>query len=188
MTLPPVAARLTLVILVVLATACATVPARGTTPLLEATAGVNLQQLPQAEFPGLTASVVVNRASTSRVGVAIVGDGELSYLQFGVTAGPRVYGRTGPLFGEHRVVSAFGQLLVGGVAGATEGVMRSQGGVAVQPGIGFDYGAGAGGFHMQFDYRKIRDGFVEDSRVAGARTDLSGPRLIFGMVWRFLPR
>ena len=43
-------------------------------------------------------------------------------------AGPRVYGRSGPLFTEHRAVSYFAQLLVGAVTGSVQGVLRSEGG------------------------------------------------------------
>jgi hypothetical protein len=173
-----------------LSVGCASVPPRhGATPAVEMAVGFNLAQLPEAEFPGLAGSLVLNRSWTSQYGVALVAEGDSSYLMPSVAAGARIFGRSGPLFTENRALTYFGQVLVGAVAGQVQGVLQSQGGLMVQPGVGFDYGAGYGGFHMQVDYRVVPDGVIDDARQPGKHIDrLSGPRLVLGMMWRFRAR
>jgi hypothetical protein len=185
--------RQTLALLIALVTAsagCATMPTRaGGTPTVELAAGFNLEQLPQAEFPGATASIAVIVPRAPRWGAALVADVDGSYLISSTTAGARVYGRSGPLFSGRRTVSYFGQLLLGNATGSVEGVLRSEGGFVVEPGVGLDYGAGARAFHVQVGYRRVRNGVVYDSRVPGDPPDrLSGKRITVGMTWRLRPR
>ena len=180
----------TVALLTVLSAGCASaLPRHGATPAIEMAAGFNLVQLPQAEFPGLAGSLVCNRPWAPTRGLALVAEGEASYLMPSVAAGARLLGRTGPLFTESRSLTYFAQVLVGAVGGQVQGVLRSRGGLMVQPGVGFDYGAGYGGFHMQVDYRVVPNGVVDDARRPDAHIDrLTGPRLFLGMMWRFLPR
>jgi len=176
--------------LLIVSVGCAGVsPRQGSTPLIEVTAGFNLAQQRQAEFPGLAASVALNHALTARHGITLIAEGDASYLMPSVAGGVRLFGRTGPLFTERRALTWFGGVLLGVVRSAREGVLASHGGFAIQPGVGFDYGAGPGAFHLQLDYRRVAGGFVDDDRIAGQHVaDLSGPRLVLGMTWRFLPR
>ena len=175
-----------LIALVTASTGCATMPPRvGATPTVEVAAGFTMPQLPQAEFPGATASIAVIVPRAPKWGAALIADVEGSYLINSKTAGARVYGRSGPLFSGRRTVSYFGQLLLGKATGSVEGVLRSEGGFVVEPGVGLDYGAGARAFHFQVGYRRVRDGVVYDSRVPGDPTDrLSGKRITLGMTWR----
>lgn len=179
-----------LVVLVVPSAGCASVrPHKGATPTVEVGVGFNMSQLPQAEFPGFTGSVAVIRPSTSTRGMALVADVDASYLMSSTVAGLRAYGRSGPLFGERKTMTYFAHLLVGAVHGSMQGVLRSEGGFAVQPGVGLDYGAGSRAFRVQVDYRRVASGVVYDSRVPGRPVDrLSGPRVVLGMTWRLRPR
>ena len=180
----------TLIAVVMLWAGCASVPPRiGATPTVEMAAGLSMPQLPQAQFPGFTGSVAVVRPSTSTRGLALVADVDASYLMLTRVAGPRVYGRSGPLFSERRTVSYFAQLLLGAVTGSVEGVLRSEGGFVVEPSVGLDYGAGSRAFRLQVGYRNVANGVVYDSRVPGQPVDrLSGPRVIAGMTWRLRSR
>jgi hypothetical protein len=179
-----------LVALVTACAGCASMPARvGATPTVEVAAGFNLAQLPQAQFPGLTGSIAIIVPKAPTWGAALVADVESSYLIHSRTAGARVYHRSGPLFSERRTVSYFGQLLAGTATGSEEGVLRSEGGLIVEPSVGLDYGAGARAFHLRVGYRNVRNGTVYDSRVPGGPTDrLSGERITVGMTWRFRSR
>jgi hypothetical protein len=179
-----------LIVLVTVCAGCASMPPRvGTTPTVELAAGFNLAQLPQAEFPGLTGSIAFIVPKAPTWGAALVADVESSYLIHSRTAGARVYHRSGPLFSERRTVSYFGQLLAGTATGGVQGVLRSEGGLVVEPSVGLDYGAGVRTFHVQVGYRNVRNGAVYDSRILGGPTDgLSGERLTVGMTWRLRAR
>ena len=171
------------------AAGCASAPPRpGATPTAEVAVGFSAPQLPQAEFPGFTGSVALIFPKTSTWGAAVVADVEGSYLIESTTAGPRVFVRTGPLFNRHRTLTTFAQLLMGKATGSIEGVLRSEGGRVIEPGIGFDYGAGRTAFRLQVGYRHVAKGLVYDSRVPGGPTDrLSRMRVVLGMTWRVRP-
>ena len=182
----------TIVLLIAVGTVTGCASARshvGATPTFEVGAGVNLWQLPQAEFPGFTGSIALILPESPMWGAGRLADLESSYLIESKTAGVRVYGRSRPLFSERRTVSYFGQFLVGNAVGSVQGVLRSQGGFVAEPSVGLDYGAGARAFRVQFGYRSVRNGVVYDSRGPGDPIDrLSGIRGVFGMTWRFRPR
>jgi len=159
----------------------------GATPRVELTIGVSGPELPQAQFPGVTASLAVNRARKFNQGSALVAQIDLiSYLRRGLMAGPRVYRRSAPLFGQRRTLTYFGQILLGAVVGEESGVVRSNGGFGIQPGVGADWGRGARAIRVQFDYRIVPGGIVEDSRLLVPQiARLSGPRFVVGGTWRF---
>jgi len=169
---------------------CASIPPRpGATPRLEAAVAFVAPQLPQAEAPGLAGSIAFVLPRTSTWGLGIVGDAEAAYLMGTATAGVRIYRRTTPLYAEHRVLSYFGQILVGHATGSVSGVLHSEGGTVLEPDLGLDYGSGRYAFHLQAGYRQVANGVVYDSRVPGGPTDqLSGLRVVIGMTWRMLSR
>lgn len=159
----------------------------GATPRVELTIGLSGPELPQAQLPGVTASLALNRARNSAQGAALVTQIDLiSYLRRGVMAGPRLYGRSASLFGQRRALTYFGQVLLGAVVGEASGVIRSNGGFGIQPGVGADWGRGARAIRVQFDYRIVPGGIVEDSRLLAPQiASLSGPRVVLGGTWRF---
>lgn len=161
-------------------------PREGKTPALEMTLGVGGPELPHAQFPGVSASLALNRGWRSDLGAALAAEMDLiSYLQRGVMVGPRIYGRTAPLFGEHGSMTYFGQLLVGQVASEESGVIRSKGGSGIQPGVGVDWGGGHRALRVQLSYRIVPGGVVEDSRLDPPEiARLSGPRGLVGFTWR----
>lgn len=180
-------AALSLLAITAATQACATVrPAAGATPRVEVTGGLNMVQLPSAQFPGATFSGVLNFAKSPEWGVGLAGDVESSYLVETATAGVRVYRRSASLYGDRRVVSGFAQVLAGEATGSVQGVLTSKGGLAVIPSIGLDYGSGAQAFHVQAGYRHVKNSAVRDERVPdGPVDDLSGLRVVIGMTWRF---
>ena len=126
---------------------------------------------------------------TSTWGAGLVADVEGSYLLQTNTAGLRVYRRTGLLFNQHRTVTYFAQILAGQATGSASGVLRSEGGRVIEPGVGLDYGSGRRTFHLQVGYRRVVEGVVYDSRLPGEPVDrLSKTRVVVGMTLRFLPR
>jgi hypothetical protein len=176
------------ILFILLSAACASHRA-GATPLAELSLGLNPLQLPQAEFPGGTASLAVNPTKMPRVGMGLVLDADSSYLRTARMAGARLYGRTQPLYRTPRTVTAFVQVLAGSVTGGDSGVVHSHGGLAVQPGVGLDYGSGPCAVRIGIDYRHVAGGFVDDDRIAGRHVaTLSGPRLMIGLTFRMLPR
>lgn len=179
-----------LIALVVLSAGCASVPPRiGATPTVEIGVGFATPSLPSAQFPGFTGSIAGIIPKTPTWGAGMVADVEASYLIQSTMAGPRAYGRSGPLFSQHRTVSYFAQLLMGKATGSVQGVLRSEGGFAVEPSVGLDYGAGPRAFRLQVGYRNVASGVVYDSRVPGQPVDrLSGPRVVLGMTWRLRSR
>jgi hypothetical protein len=170
--------------------ACATVrPPAGSSPRIEVTGGLNMVQLPSAQFPGATFAGVLNFPRTPEWGIGIAGDVETSYLVETAMAGARVYRRTSPLYGGQRAVTGFAQLLVGEATGGVQGVMTSEGGLAVTPSVGLEYGSGVRAFHLQAGYRNVRNSAVHDSRIPdGPIDDLSGVRVVLGMTWRLRAR
>jgi len=171
------------------ATAAASDPPDGATPAFEISVGFNGPQYRTAEFPGLTLSAAINLTETPTRGLAAIGEIDASYLRLGRMAGARIYRRTGPLYATRRSLAYFGQFLLGGVTGGESGVVSSQGGFAVQPGVGIDYGRGARAFHLQFDYRAVPGGFIDDARMPDEHAaTLSGARVFLGLTWRFFPR
>lgn len=179
-----------LALLIAASQACATARRPvGATPRIEATGGVNMSQLPSAQFPGFMASVAVILPKTPTWGVGMVADVEGSYLVQTAMAGVRVYRRNQPLFGDRKVVTGFAQLLVGQANGGVQGILRSEGGLAITPSVGLDYGAGPRAFHLQVGYRNVSNGAVYDPRVSEeAVGELSRLRLVAGMTWRFRAR
>lgn len=164
-------------------------PPAATTPRIEITGGVNMVQLPSAQFPGFMASAAVILPKTPTWGVGIAGDVESSYLVQTAMAGVRVYGRNRPLFGDGRTVTGFAQLLVGQATGGVQGVLSSEGGLAITPSVGVDYGAGPRAFHLQAGYRHVGNGVVHDARTPEAAPGkLSRTRVVVGMTWRFRAR
>lgn len=179
-----------IVVVVPWSTGCASVSSRaGATPVMEVNVGFTAPQLPQAEFPGFAGAITYMLPRTSTWGLGLVADADASYLVTSTTAGVRVYARTSPLYGGHRALSYFGQLLLGKATGSVSGVLRSEAGAVIEPNAGLDYGSGRQSFHLQVGYRRVANGKVYDSRVPGAPIDqLSGPRVVVGMTWRILPR
>jgi hypothetical protein len=118
----------------------------------------------------------------------VVADVDASYLIRSEAAGLRVYGRSAPLFSGRKAASYFAQVLIGQAMGSVEGVFHSEGGRVVEPGAGFDYGAGFCALHLQAGYRHVANGVVYDSRRPEAPSDhLSGLRVVFGMTLRIGP-
>jgi hypothetical protein len=181
----PVKKAVTLVLTCLLSAPSVTFAQR-TSPIAELTGGVNFLQLPAAEFPGLVGSLAVIHALKSNRGIALVGEVDASYLRTGWMTGPRIYLRTGPLFEERTTLTYFGQVLAGAVVGGVSGVIRSTGGIGIQPGAGVTYGAGTHALHLELDYRVVPAGFVDDDRVPGQHVArLTGPRFLLGLTWRF---
>jgi hypothetical protein len=78
---------------------------------------------------------------------------------------------------------------VGEATGGVSGVLTSQGGLALTPSVGLDFGDGPYAFHLQAGYRSVRGSTVHDARVPdGPVDDLSGARVVLGMTWRFRAR
>ena len=173
----------------VMSQACGTRGAPATTPRIEATAALNMNALPSAQFPGFMASVAYVIPRSPTWGVSLVGDVEGSYLVQTTMAGARVYRRNRPLFGDKRTVTGFAQILAGHAQGGVEGIYRSEGGFAFMPSIGLDYGFGGSAFHVQIGYRNVPDGVVYDSPHSHEPSDkLSDLRVLLGMTWRFRSR
>jgi hypothetical protein len=150
--------------------------------------GFSGPQQSSAEFPGLTASIAVILPKTSKWGAGLVAETDSSYLSLSKAVGPRIYGRSGPLYSGHATVTYFAQLLIGRATGRVEGVFRSEGGRVVEPGVGLDYGAGAWAARLQVGSRKVSNGVIYDSRVPGAPTSrLSGLRVVVGVTGRIGP-
>lgn len=176
--------------------AAATAPGRsrkwqhapGTTPAAEIALGVNFPQFDAAQFPGLLASGAVTVTRRPRLGAAIVGEADASLFRSAVMGGARVYFRSRPLYERSPTFTWYGQLLVGRLRAERSGVQYSNGGSAVQPGVGVDFGAGAHAIRLEFDDRRVPNGVVHDERVTtGPIATLSGHRVALAWVYRFTP-
>lgn len=161
-------------------------PHEGATPQVEMTIGFSgISEY--AQFPLMTASLAINRARNFNQGAALVTELDvIAAFTRGLMAGPRVYGRSAPLFGEVRTLTYFGQVLVGAVLAEESGVIRSNGGFGIQPGVGADWGRGAGAFRVQLSYRIVPGGVIEDSRLAAPQiATLSELRFLVGYTKRY---
>lgn len=166
-------------------------PRMGANPAVEMTisTSVNEPEFPGGQFPEMTVSFAVNRAWRPNLGAALVADIDvISDFRRAMMAGPRIYRRSGPLFAGQRTVTYFGQVLAGTVQSEESGVVRSNGGFGIQPGAGIEVGGGNLALHVQIAHRIVPGGFVEDDRLPGQKTVLSGPRYVGGLTWRLLSR
>jgi hypothetical protein len=160
----------------------------GMTPAVELTAGATSIALPGSEFPGIAVALAANVALSPTRGFALVGDADLAYLRTGVFAGPRFWLRTQPLFSGRTTYTWFAQFLAGSVRGGESGVIRSQGGRAIQPGFGVDIGSRSLAARIQWDYSRVKGSYIEDSRVPGRDIDaLTLERIIVGVTMRSVP-
>ena len=163
-------------------------PVVGATPLVELAFGLDFNQLPGAQFPGLVGSAAMPLTRLPRFGVAAVGEVSAAHLRLTAMAGARVYGRTAPLYGSRRVITYFGQLLAGPVKGGDSGVMHSDDGTGIQAGVGLDYGRGPVGFRVQLDHRSVPNAKVYDERVIGPIASMTGSRFLLAWTYRLGPR
>ena len=160
-------------------------PRNGATAVVEATVGFT-GPAPYADFPTLVASLAVNLGRKPRYGAALVGDFDASYLRLGLMAGPRIYGRSGPLSGGPMTLTYFGQFLAGTVIGGVSGVIRTSGGFGMLPGAGLDFGLSQVAARAQIDYRIVPGGYMDDERIPGRHVSgLSGLRVVVGSTVRF---
>ena len=156
-----------------------------TQPHVEFSFSANGPQHPYAEFPGLAFSAAQLFPKSPAWGWAALGEVDLSYVRKGWTAGARVYSRSQGLQEGRFGLAPYAQLLVGATAGGREGIINSDGGSTLQPGVGISIGGGHRAFVLQYDYRVVRGGVIRDDHMPGFTRSMSGKRISIGAVWRF---
>jgi hypothetical protein len=157
----------------------------GTTPAFEYTVGFSAPVSRHAQFPGAAMALAINAGWTQTLGASLVGEMHAAIFRAALMGGARVYARSAPLYSGRRVTTFFGQVLAGKLRPEVSGVVRSNGGFAVQPGAGIDYGSGFFSGRLEVDYTIVPDGYVDDDRVVGRHVEeLTGWRVVVGTTLR----
>lgn len=156
-------------------------------PRVELTLGFNGPQYWTAEFPGISFSAAANVIRSRNWGAAIVAEGDASYVRVSRSLGARVFARTSNLESGGHGVTAWLQVLGGYVDGGRQGIIVSNGGTLVQPGVGVAIGSAKKSFVVQIDRQNVSGGVIHDE-MRGDVAAMGRTRKTLGFVWRFRDR